>query len=130
MGLRRRRVPSPILSQCSLNAVRLSRVEADCAHVFIDGSECGWCWGPDWLIRPAFPISAGEHAIEVRLIPSTFNFYGPSHHIDGDIPVVSPIQYEYRKNFADRPDAPLDTGTPEWHFKPFGIANVIEISED
>jgi hypothetical protein len=57
----------------------------------------------------------------LKLVPSTFNLHGPHHHIDGDRHVVSPGQFEYVRNFADRPDAPECTRVPEWHFRPFGI---------
>jgi hypothetical protein len=101
--------------------IRLIGVRADCAHVTIDGIDCGWCWGPDWSVRLPTVAIPGRHVIEVRLIASTFNFYGPHHHIDGDRHIVSPMQYEYVKNFADRPDAPASTRTKSWHFKPVGI---------
>ena len=71
--------------------------------------------------------AAGRHMIEVRLISSTFNFFGPHHHVDGDPHVVSPAQYAYKKNFADRTDAPMDTHTTRWHFKPFGIGHELKV---
>lgn len=109
--------------------VRLTGVRADCAAVSIDGIDCGWCWGPDWSVAAARTIRPGRHVMTVKLIPSTFNRYGPHHHVDGDPHVVSPMQYEYTKNFADRLDAPTRTRMELWHLKPLGIANLIEWDE-
>jgi hypothetical protein len=80
--------------------------------------------GSDWSFVPPEPLAAGRHQVAVRLIPSNFNRYGPHHHIDGDPSVVSPAQYEYARNFADRPDAPAVTRTRAWHLKPFGIGGL------
>jgi len=87
----------------------------------------GWCWGPDWTVRMPAPLPAGRHKIVIHLTPSTFNRYGPHHHVDGDRPIVSPAQYQYVKNFADRPDAPANTRMSAWHFKPFGIGNALGV---
>jgi hypothetical protein len=105
--------------------LQLAGAQADCAQIFVDGADCGWCWGPDFAITLAKPLDAGEHVIEVKLVPSTFNLYGPHHHIDGDIHIVSPTQYDYCKNFADRPDAPANTRVAQWHVKPFGLPAAI-----
>jgi hypothetical protein len=105
--------------------LNLADVAGDCAHISIDGGEGQWCWGPDWTVAFSAPLAAGQHIIEVRLIPSTFNRYGPHHHIDGDPHIVSPMQYEYIRNFADRTDAPASTRTKAWHFKPLRIGSQI-----
>lgn len=99
--------------------LQLTGVFADCARVEVDGVDLGWCWGPDWSVACA--LGAGRHRIEVSLVPSTFNRYGPHRHCAGDPHVVSPAQFAYKKNFADHPDAPEDTRVEGWNFKPLHI---------
>jgi hypothetical protein len=105
----------------------LINVSADCARVSVDSVDRGFCWGPDWTVSFPAKLAGGTHEISVELIPSSFNFYGPHHHIDGDIIAVSPSQFEYKKNFVDRADAPAGTRVPGWHFKPFGIAGSVTL---
>jgi hypothetical protein len=105
-----------------VGSTRLSiPARADCAHLTAAGRDLGWAWGPDWswLLPPEVVGKACD--LLLKLVPSTFNLHGPHHHIDGDRHVVSPGQFEYVRNFADRPDAPECTRVPEWHFRPFGI---------
>jgi hypothetical protein len=109
--------------------LRFRSVKADCAKVNIAGIDCGWMWGADWTIVLPENLASGQHSIEVEIIPSTFNFFGPHHHVDGDLQVVSPGQYDYVKNFADRADAPENTRIAEWNFKPFGIGSAVEFIE-
>jgi hypothetical protein len=79
----------------------------------------GGCpFGSAWELALPDRLSAGTHAIELDLVPSTLNFFGPHHHVDGDPHVVSPAQYAGSKNFADRPYAPACTGVDAWHVKP------------
>jgi len=101
--------------------LQLQETSAACARLRIDGEDYGVSPSRIWRILPLADLLPGSHSIEVDLYPSTFNSYGPHHHIDGDRPIVSPGQYEYRKNFADRPDAPASTFSANWHLKPFGI---------
>jgi hypothetical protein len=108
-------------------AIRLMDVRADCARIEVNDVDCGWCWGPDWTVQIATPLPARVHKISIHLTPSTFNRHGPHHHIDGDRPIISPAQYQYVRNFADRPDAPSNTWVSAWHFKPFGIGNSIGV---
>jgi len=114
-------VQSDVEFKMAVAQIQLVGVRADCAHVTIDEVDCGWCWGPDWSVRLPAAAPVARHKIVVHLIPSTFNFFGPRHHVDGDRHIVSPMQYEYIKNFADRPDAPQNTRTTFWHFKSVGI---------
>jgi len=110
----------------SAMAIRPMDIHADCVRMQLNGFD-GWCWGPDWTVRMPAPLPAGRHKIVIHLTPSTFNRYGPHHHVDGDRPIVSPAQYQYVKNFADRPDAPANTRMSAWHFKPFGIGNALGV---
>lgn len=105
------RLPSP------LTGFNLTGTAAAAARVTIDGKDCGWIWGPDWVVP--VPLEAGSHELELELVPSGFNYYGPHHHYLGDRPVVSPGQFHGRKNFADRADAPERTRVAAWHFVPF-----------
>jgi hypothetical protein len=111
----------------SIRVIRLRDVKADCAHIFLGDQDCSFCWGPDWTIRLPAPVAARNIDMMLQLTPSTFNLYGPHHHIDGDRPIVSPGQYTYVKNFADRPDAPACTRVAAWHLKPFGIGSTIDV---
>jgi hypothetical protein len=109
--------------------LQLTGVAADCARVQIGGVDCGWCWGPRWTVQLPRRLPAGLHAIQISLVPSTFNLYGPHHHIDGDPHVVSLGQYIYQRNPADRADAPVDTRVCRWHFKPLGLGRGIKIGQ-
>lgn len=72
---------------CPASELCLTTVRADCAHVFVDGTDCGWCWGADWRVKLPKEIVAGCHTIEVWLVPSTFNFFGPHHHVASAISI-------------------------------------------
>jgi hypothetical protein len=100
--------------------LELDRIEADAARVRIDDRDCGLTYGPAWRVDlpPDVAAAPGEHVLALELIPSTYNFFGPHHHVDGDCHIVSPGQYAGRKNFADRADAPQVTRVAAWHFKP------------
>lgn len=95
-------------------------LHADCMAVLPDGDsgQAGYCWGPDWELAGVKP---GIHRAVIRLIPSTFNTYGPHHHRDGDRHLTSPMQYSGEKGFADFPNAPVFTLTDKWHVIKFGI---------
>ncbi len=96
----------------------LHGIAADAARVELDGADLGWAWGPDWSIELPTDLQAGEHALLLSLIPSTFNHYGPHHHLDGDRHLTSPDQFTGRKNFADHPQAPAITHDGQWRFRP------------
>ncbi|MEY3774001.1 MAG: hypothetical protein RLZZ129_781, partial [Verrucomicrobiota bacterium] len=98
-----------------------SSVQADALHLTIDGRPHGWIWGPDWSLTLASPLAAGPHRLQVALVPSTYNHFGPHHYYNGDWHVVSPGQVVGDKNFADPDDAPARTHIPEWHFKPLRL---------
>lgn len=98
--------------------IALGTVYADLVFVRVDGREYGYLWGPEYRLCG---LSPGLHRIDADLYPSTFNTYGPHHHIDGDRHLTSPFQFSGRKCFADRADAPEYTLVPEWHFVKFGI---------
>jgi type II secretory pathway pseudopilin PulG len=110
---------------CEQQMIGLGGIVADAAILRIDGGDPCWIWGPDWGSSHFRPLEAGRHNIELSLIPSTYNRFGPHHHIDGDRPVVSPAQFDGHKNFADREDAPIQTLDALWRFKPLKTASEI-----
>ena len=100
--------------------LRIPEVNADCAFVKIQGKAAGAVWGPEWVLDTGLP--EGIYDVELELIPSTFNTYGPHHHRDGDRPLISPDQYSGIKNFADHPEAPSCTLISEWYLVKWGIS--------
>ena len=100
-------------------ALKLGNVYADCVQVKINGKSAGYMWGPEWTLETG--MEAGVYEVELKVIPSTYNTYGPHHHVDGDRHLISPAQYEGKKNFADRADAPENTRIEGWHLVKFGI---------
>lgn len=98
----------------------------DALEIQIDDHAPAWIWGPDWTLPLTAPLAAGPHRLRVRLVPSTFNHFGPHHYYNGDWHVVSPGQVIGEKNFADLPDAPDRTHVPEWHFKPLRLPTSVK----
>lgn len=94
-------------------------IQAECALVQVNGKEIGYIWGPGWKIETG--LENGIYEVVLKLIPSTFNTYGPHHYIDGDRHLISPAQYAGEKNFADRKEAPEYTKIDGWNFVKFGI---------
>ncbi len=99
--------------------LRLGQVDADAAAVQINGVDFGWVWGDTWQLETG--LSEGFYPVMLKLVPSTFNTYGPHHYYQGDRHLTSPAQYTGEKNFADEPDAPAFTHVPQWHLVRFGI---------
>lgn len=99
--------------------LEFGNIQAECAWVKVEGEEIGYVWGPDWKIKTG--LETGIYEVELKLIPSTFNTYGPHHYIDGDSHLISPAQYAGEKNFADRKEAPEYTKIEDWNFVKFGI---------
>jgi hypothetical protein len=86
---------------------------ADAARVQLGGGAAAWHWSPQrWAVPAGF--DAGRVELRVRLIPSSFNRYGPHHHYLGDPPVVSPAQMRGERNYADADDAPDPTHVAHW----------------
>ncbi len=99
--------------------LRLGQVEADAAAVEVNGVDFGWVWDTACQIRTGLP--EGFYPVKLKLVPSTFNTYGPHHYYQGDRHLTSPAQYTGEKNFADEMDAPAFTLVPQWHLVRFGI---------
>ncbi|MFI5358307.1 MAG: hypothetical protein ACHQ4G_13325, partial [Opitutales bacterium] len=102
-------------------ALRFGGIQGDALEVRLDGAASHWVWGPEWQLARSQPLAAGRHRLDVRLVASTFNHFGPHHYYNGDWHVVSPGQVVGAKNFADLPDAPESTHVPAWHFKPLRL---------
>lgn len=100
-------------------------VRADAIQLSLNGTNLGWIWGPDWSLELITPIPTGPHRLRIQLVSSTYNFFGPHRHIDGDRKVVSPDQFNGKKNFADHPKSPDFTLGPLWHFKPLQAPTVL-----
>ncbi len=98
--------------------LKLGQPDADAACVRA-GETVQWIWGGDWCTNTCLP--EGFHPVVLRLVPSTFNTYGPHHYYQGDRHLTSPAQYTGEKNFADAADAPEHTHVPQWHLVRFGI---------
>jgi hypothetical protein len=101
--------------------LKLIGVNADAARLELDGADLGWCWGPDWSFELPRGLAAGRRELAIHLVPSTYNVFGPHRHIDGDRHLVSPDQYAGVRNFADHPDAPVNTLSDFYHFIRWGI---------
>ena len=107
------------------NSFQLCGVKADAALVALNGLELGWIWGPHWEI--AAPLKPGKHTLCLKLISSTYNYFGPHHYFAGDRHVISPDQFTGKRNFADPADAPANTRVKAWHFRPFQPPQTITI---
>lgn len=107
--------------------LQLTQVQGDVAHIWLGAQDLGWCWGPDWKVELPAGLIEGEYECRVELYPSTFNVYGPHHHIDGDRYLTSPAQYLGSKNFADRLDAPEDTSSKFTQTIKWGISGEIKL---
>ena len=112
-----------ILLAKKASKIIFSDVHCHGAKVWINQEFCGWLFGPSFQVD--YPFNTGKHTIQVELYPSTFNKYGPHHHMDGDRHLTSPGQYSGVKNFADHVDAPENTHVPEWHFVRCGISSTV-----
>ena len=98
-------------------------VQADAIRIWVDNMDLGWSFGSNHQID--FPFTQGDHHLQIELIPSTFNQYGPHHHMNGDRHLTSPAQYSGEKNFADFDDAPEYTHVTGWHFVKCGVQGTI-----
>jgi hypothetical protein len=112
-------------------SIRFSGTFADAIGLSVDGRWVGWSWPSDndWTIEipTELEFGAGEHVIDIELIPNAFNYFGPHHYYGGDWFVVSPDQIAGRRNFADPVDAPEYTLVDEWHFRPFAAPVSLEV---
>lgn len=102
----------------------LHDVHGAAARVLLDGEEIGWTWGPRWEIDA--DITAGTHTLTVELYTTSFNLFGPHHHICGDSPIVSSSHYTGVRDFAQPPEEPVLL-IEVMHVQPTGLAPRVTI---
>lgn len=96
-------------------AVTLTGGLADAARVQLGDGPAVWCWSSDgWSVAVGPEVEAGATELRIRLVPSSFNRYGPHQHYLGDPAVVSPAQMRGDRNYADADDAPDPTRVAHW----------------
>ncbi|WP_217591746.1 hypothetical protein [Cohnella sp. GbtcB17] len=105
--------------------LKLSGLAGDAVCVYIDGTTLGWIWGPQWEAELPDGLAAWLRELGVRIVPSTYNVFGPHRHIDGDRHLTSPNQYSGVRNFADDPEAPASTKSEDYHFVRLGLAGEV-----
>jgi hypothetical protein len=107
--------------------IRLGDVSAAAAHVFWDGEDLGWVWGPRWEASLARQLTAGTHTLTVELFTTSFNLFGPHHHVLGDPPLVTTSHYTGQRDFAQPPEAPVLI-VPATHAQPIGLGRTVSIT--
>jgi hypothetical protein len=101
--------------------LRFTGGQGDALRLRVNDEDAGWTWGPDWRVVLPQPLSRGPHRLQVELIPSTYNRYGPHHYYNGDWRISGPGQAIGFRNAADAPDASEFTHVAQWHFKPLRL---------
>ncbi|MFD2328048.1 hypothetical protein ACFSR7_02230 [Cohnella sp. GCM10020058] len=105
--------------------LKLSGIAGDAARLDIDNATLGWIRGPEWEAELPDGFAVGIRELAVRIVPSTYNVFGPHRHIDGDRHLTSPNQYSGVRNFADNPGAPASTKSEDYHFVRWGFAGEV-----
>ncbi len=107
-------------------ALELQEVRGAAARVTWDGRDFGWTWGPRWAAPLEGRIEQGSHLLEVELYTTSFNLFGPPHHVLGDPPLVTTSHYTGQRDFAQPRDRELLL-VPETHVLPTGLAPAVTI---
>ncbi len=102
----------------------LNGVNGAAARVLLDGQELGWTWAPRWEIDAE--ITLGMHSFTVELFTTSFNLFGPHHHILGDSSIVSSSHYTGVRDFAQPPEEPV-LQIAAMHVQPTGLAPRVTI---
>lgn len=97
------------------------------ARVFINGKELGWVYGGNECVR--IDGKYEKALITCEAYQSAFNIYGPHHHIEGDRPLISPMQFSGEKNFADTASLPQYTLEENMKFLKWQMDKNVEIIE-
>ncbi len=105
--------------------IRIGCEHIAAAHVYVDGEDYGWIYEGSDTIQLSSKSKKCELVLEVY--QSAYNIYGPHHHLEGDRPLVSPAQFEGKKNFADTPSLPENTLEDDMKFIKWSISENIEI---
>ncbi|MBO3662236.1 hypothetical protein [Microbacterium stercoris] len=87
---------------------------ADAALLRLGDGDPVWRWSADGWDVDVPAGASGEVVLQLALVPSSFNRYGPHHHYIGDPQVVSPAQMRGERNYADRDEAPHLTHVSDW----------------
>ena len=66
------------------SALGFAGMQGDAMRVRVDDQPAGWVWRPDWWLTLSCPLDAGPHRLNVELVPSTYNRFGPHHYFNGD----------------------------------------------
>ena len=123
----------PVIFEKTLKGRIKGRLRINCAHiaaahVFADGKECGWVYrGCDTV-----PVSCedGETTLKCIVYQSAYNIFGPHRYITGDTGIVSPMQYDGKKNFADASFLPDDTKVEMMRLVRWSMADTAELIDD
>jgi hypothetical protein len=109
-------------------AVKLVGGIADAARLQLGAGNAVWRWSPEGWEIPVEGQAGQAVELRVRLVPSSFNRYGPHHHYLGDPPVVSPAQMRGERNYADADDAPSRTHVAHWWVRRLALPSSVEIT--
>lgn len=113
--------------ECTVNfpvdilSMALAGGTADAVELSLDNGKHEWNWPVNAGYRFESPFPRGRHHIGLSMVPNGYNFYGPHHYFGGDWFVISPNQFQGKKNFADPTNSPDMTHVPAWHFRRFGL---------
>lgn len=105
--------------------MQLSGYDGAAVKIRIGDGNPVWVFHADEFVKLPMDREDKEYLIHMELYPSTYNMYGPHHHMDGDRHLVSPNQYIGKKNFADDKDSPENTSVSGFHFVKLGIEKKI-----
>lgn len=106
-----------------INEVAFQTFYGDLAEIKIDGYSLLY-WQQKNGNGRSFELGAGEYQIDLILYPSTFNANGPHHYLYGDRKIISPVQFEGVKNFADPADSSETTYASGLNYKEFGVGEI------
>ncbi|MGW9114090.1 hypothetical protein [Microbacterium sp. NPDC055683] len=106
-------------------ALVLDGCRADAVFARIGDAPGRWLWGEGpWTL----PVDhAGDVHVRLRVVPSSFNRYGPHHHYASDPTTVSPAQMRGDRNYADRDDAPLHTHVAGWWVRTLALPSLFAV---
>ena len=97
--------------------LRLKRPMGTLFSVSINGRVVGFLWKRPWEIDMSKAIRKGDNVLEIAVVSSLRNAFGPLHHRLGDkLPWVGPGQFVDQVNWTD-----------QYQFAPYGLLNGAEI---
>ena len=122
----------PVICEKQLEGSIDGYLKINCKHiaaarVFINGKELGWVYGGNEYVR--IDNRYKKVSIKCEVYQSAFNIYGPHHHIEGDRPLISPMQFCGKKNFADAVWLPQYTLEEDMKFLKWEMDKNVEVIE-